>query len=131
MDKTNGHTYILKINLNDILQNDMHNIIQQSINDITNTNNSTNNNIIYMNKNEYSNYIFDNSGTIINKYKTSDICSICCSNLKNTHKLFKLDICNHLFHYKCIKKCFKEASKQNFIHKCPLCRSSNEVIYEI
>lgn len=132
MNQNNSQTYIIKINLNDILQNDIHNIIHQFINDITITNNIDDSNIIFMNKDEYSNYIFENSGSILKNHKTNDNCIICQNNLKYTHKLFKLNMCNHIYHHKCIKKWYKECSKDiNNIHQCPLCRSTNEIICEI
>ena len=93
-----------------------------------------------MSKKEYHEYIFNNSGNIIdncsinpnyNSNCDDDICLICHNQIKNT-KIFKLNMCNHQFHYKCIKKWFKILSKQNNqIHHCPLCRASNELIIDM
>jgi len=113
-------SFIIKINLDKI----------NDINNLTNFNIPSNNidEIIYMNKAEYSKYVFNNSGTLITKFKTNNNCSICSNSLKYTHKLYKLNECDHLFHSKCIKKWFKYTS-DNFhsIHQCPLCRSSSEI----
>jgi len=83
--------------------------------------------IIYMNKSQYSDFVLNHFGTFITKFKTGNNCSICCSPLKYTHKLYKLNQCNHVFHSKCIKQMFKYNSNNlNSIYKCPLCRLSNE-----
>jgi len=113
-------SFVIKINLDKI----------NDINNLTNFNIPFHNidEIIYMNKAEYSNYVFNNSGTFLTKFKTDNNCSICFAHLKYTHKLYKLNECNHVFHSKCIKKWFKHTSNHsNSIHQCPLCRTSSEI----
>lgn len=137
----NNLTYVLKINLNDV--NNIDYLIKNTINTININDNiiSSNNNddttdIVIMTKDEYTNYILNNNGTIINNnnetnYNCVNIdseCSICKNNLYlSLDKIYKLNLCSHIFHYKCINKWFKTVSnKFNDLHTCPLCRSSNE-----
>jgi hypothetical protein len=125
MDQFN--TYVVNINLDDI-------DINKTLNDLASKYSVDNDNIVYMNRNEYNKYVFNNSGNIVNynKKKHNDInCVICHDDFKKNNKIFQLHNCNHLFHYKCIEKWFKSLSN-NFsdILSCPLCRSSNEAIIE-
>lgn len=126
----NNDTYVLKINLNEFNDTDLHSSINKILGD--NFHDDDNNEIIIMSKKEYHEYIFNNSGTIINCLNCDDdICIICHNQIKNKKK-FKLNMCNHIFHYKCIKKWFKILSEQkNLLHHCPICRASNEHIIDI
>jgi hypothetical protein len=124
----NNDTYVLKINLNDVNCGNL----QESIDKLIDDTNSYNE-IVIMSKKEYNEYIFNNSGTFINGFDCDiDICTICHNQIKNYNKIFQLNMCNHQFHHKCIKKWFKTISDQyNLLHHCPTCRSSNESIVEL
>ena len=140
-------TYIIKINLNDNINNDINKIVKEAKKQIPNEN-IDDTDIIYMSKKEYNNYILSNSGTLVktnlfdidleeltnqsDQYTVlltdnCDKCTICHEYLKKkNNKLYRLNVCNHIFHYKCIKKWFNTVS--NSIHHCPLCRYSNASI---
>ena len=47
-------------------------------------------------------------------------CHICNDIFKTNNKIFKFNICNHAYHYKCINKWFDKS------HDCPLCLSTIE-----
>lgn len=123
MDPTNKNEdiFIIKINLDDL--NNLNNIGPMI---------SPNDELVYMNKKDYTKFILNMSGTPITKFKCDYNCSICHEPQKYSHKLFKLNECNHIFHSKCIKKWFKTLSN-NFksIHNCPLCRKSVETIIDL
>ena len=124
----NNDTYVLKINLNEVSNENL----QKSINRLIEENNSDDE-IIIMSKKEYSKYILNNSGSFFKKNDHDNIlCTICHYQIKNQHKIFQLNPCNHQFHYKCIKKWFETISNQlNLVHHCPTCRSSHEFIIEL
>ena len=126
----NNDTYVLKINLDQV--NNIN--LQDSFNKIfgEDYNNCQNNEIIVMSKKEYNKYILENSGTIIECFNCDDdICIICHNQIKNS-KVFKLNTCEHFFHYKCIKKWFSILSdKYTLLHHCPICRASNEQMIEL
>jgi hypothetical protein len=120
-------TYVVNINLDDKTPN-------KTVNDLITRFGVDNDNVIYMSKNEYNKYVFNNCGntSFYNKKNHDDkICTICHNNFKKNNKIFQLHNCNHQFHYKCIEKWFKSLSN-NFtnIRSCPLCRSSTESIIE-
>jgi len=126
---SNNYTYVLKIDLDKI-----NNINTQNSIKIFGDQYRQNGEIVFMSKKEYRKYVFNNSGNIIDNYSINpnynsncddDICLICHKQIKNT-KIFKLNKCNHQFHYKCIKKWFKILSKQKNESQCPLCRASKE-----
>jgi hypothetical protein len=125
----NNDTYVLKINLNEFSNNKIENLMNELI-----QNSDSNDEIIIMSKKEYNQYIFNNSGTIIPKKIDDDatMCTICHHQIKNNNKIFRLNLCYHKFHHKCIKKWFETISNQlNAIHHCPTCRSSYESIVEL
>ena len=148
-------TYVLKINLNEI--NNLNSTIEQTIDKINTNDNiitnydSINDDIVIMTKNEYREYILDNNGYIINDISTLcssnnnyhdnefelilpeiNKCSICLSSLEIYQKKYKLNLCSHLFHYDCINNWYKTISNKIFeVHSCPLCRSSNESMYNL
>jgi hypothetical protein len=120
-------TFIIKINMNDINNNNLNNFVNDYISEKFEY--SDKDEIIYMNKKDYNKYILNTYGTILIKTKINDNCTICFEKLKYTNKLYKLYKCSHIFHYKCINKWFTTISNNNNnIHNCPLCRSSNEII---
>ena len=109
-------TYVLKINLN-------------NFNLFLNKNlNNTFDDVIFMNKKEYSKLLLEKSGIIVNKNeikKNKNKCPICFDDIKINHKTYMINTCNHLYHYKCIKKWFEQNST------CPICRVSSESCVEI
>ena len=71
-------TYVVNINFDD-------NDINKTLDDLVNRFSVDDNNIVYMSKNEYNKYVFDNSGQILyyNKKNHNDIkCSICHNDFK-------------------------------------------------
>lgn len=117
IDVVNSDTFIIKLNFSE--------------GDITHTNIpfqfDSSDELVFMNKLQYYHFILQQSGSFISHINVDHNCSICHSRLKYTHKLYKLNRCNHLFHSKCIKKWFKTKSEQfNSLHDCPLCRISYE-----
>jgi len=107
--------FVIKINLNNFNL-----ILNESLN-------KTFDDVIIMNKKEYSKLLLEKSGIIINKNKIKDInkCSICFDDIKINHKTYLINNCNHFYHYKCIKKWFELNSA------CPICRVSSETCIEI
>ncbi len=122
MTSQNEDIFIIKINLDEI----------KNIDDINLNFFEQTDEIVYMNKKEYSNFILENSGIPITKFNCSYNCSICQQPQKYSHRLFKLNECSHIHHSKCIKKWFRTQSN-NFksLHKCPLCRLSIETIVDL
>ena len=121
-----NETFIIKINLDNINELSLNSFIQY-LNILPNSIISSNQ-ITYMNKSQYSDFIFNNSGSTIQCNNTDLDCSICLYPLyekKSKKKIFKLYSCIHTFHYKCIKKWFKTQSRlcfepffDTFIMKC-------------
>ena len=108
-------TYVIKINLNNL----------NNLNLVLNDLDDNFDDVIIMNKKEYSKLLLEESGTIKYKIKTTEKCSICCDDIKQYHKMYVINTCNHLYHYKCIKKWFQQHAN------CPICRTSNEQQLEI
>ena len=127
----NNDTFIIKINLDDLLLN-QNNLNISNISNLLNISEEStfnDNDILFINKKQYFDLIMNNSGNVLLKTKINYDCSICCSKLKYSHKLYKINKCSHVFHFKCIKTFFKSISNTfKSIHQCPLCRSSCETI---
>jgi hypothetical protein len=117
-------TYVLKINVNE--EQDIKRVINEIVGDTNIPLSPDKNEITFMSKAQYAEFMLANSGNVSPAKKEDNMqCTICNENCRSRQKVFKMNLCGHKFHHKCIDILFKNSSSNQLL-SCPTCNSSTE-----